>query len=192
MWVKAFMRVSFILIIKESPVFNSQENVVYPGHGVARISRIIERNVGGVLTTFYELSFLHKDVTVLVPTENALSVGLRCLSTQENVALVFCTLSGPVQQERPAEFSVSSWNKRNKSYQLKLRTGSLQELSEIYRDLRAIEVRKPLSFGEKNLLQQAESLLVEEISLIQNKNQDLVVEQLRCTCRQNKNMQGER
>jgi len=173
-------------------VFNSQENVVYPGHGVARISRIIERNVGGVLTTFYELSFLHKDVTVLVPTENALSVGLRCLSTQENVALVFCTLSGPVQQERPAEFSVSSWNKRNKSYQLKLRTGSLQELSEIYRDLRAIEVRKPLSFGEKNLLQQAESLLVEEISLIQNKNQDLVVEQLRCTCRQNKNMQGER
>ena len=159
---------------------------------MARISRIIERSVGGVLSTFYELSFLHKDVTVLVPTENALSVGLRCLSTQENVALVFCTLSGPVQQERTAEFSVSSWNKRNKSYQLKLRTGRLHELSEIYRDLRAIEVRKPLSFGEKNLLQQAEALLVEEISLIENKNQDLIVEQLRYTCRQNKNMQGER
>lgn len=173
-------------------MFSSQENVVYPGHGVARISRIIERNVGGVLTTFYELAFLNKDVTVLVPTENAIAVGLRRLSTQENVDHVFCTLSGPVQQDRPAEFSVSSWNKRNKSYQLKLRTGSLQELSEIYRDLRAIEVRKPLSFGEKNLLQQAEALLVEEISLIQNRTQDIIVEQLRLTCRQNKSMQGGR
>jgi len=167
-------------------VFLCHENVVYPGHGVAQISRIIEKKIGGVSATFYELAFLNKDVTVLVPTENADMVGLRRLSSPESVEKVFCILSQPARTEQVAEFSVSSWNKRNKGYQLKLRTGSLQELSEIYRDLRAIEDRKTLSFGEKHLLMQAETLLVEEIALINNLDQNIVMEKLRSIYQQSR------
>ncbi|MCL5436461.1 MAG: hypothetical protein M1549_01115 [Candidatus Dependentiae bacterium] len=163
-------------------MFHCYENVVYPGHGVAQISRIIEKKVGGVSTSFYELSFLNKDVTVLVPTENVEAVGLRRLSSSEHVALVFETLNKPARCGRCPEFAASSWNKRNKGYQLKLRTGSLQELSEIYRDLRLIEAHKQLSFGEKNLLLRTEALLVEEISMIQQADQNLVTEQLRAAC----------
>lgn len=164
-------------------MFHCYENVVYPGHGVAQISRVIEKQIGGIPTSFYELSFLNKDVTVLVPTENVDAVGLRQLSSIDNIAKVFEILNKPAQCGRCPEFSASSWNKRNKGYQLKLRTGSLQELSEIYRDLRLIEAHKQLSFGEKNLLMQAESLLVEEIAMIQSVDQNVVTERLRAACR---------
>lgn len=163
-------------------MFHCYENVVYPGHGVAQISRVIEKKIGGISTSFYELAFLNKDVTVLVPTENVEAVGLRQLSSNEHIAKVFEILNKPALCGRCPEFAASSWNKRNKGYQLKLRTGSLQELSEIYRDLRLIEAHKQLSFGEKNLLLQAEALLVEEIAMIQSVDQNVITERLRAAC----------
>lgn len=163
-------------------MFKLRDNVVYPGHGVAQIYRIIEKNIGGAQTLFYELSFINKDVTVLVPMDNAESVGLRPLSSDEGIKDVFKTLSEPSKRADNHEFTASSWNKRNKGYQLKLRTGSLKELSEIYKDLRCIGMRKPLSFGEKNLLSQTEALLAEEISLVRDLEQDKTIEQLRSTC----------
>lgn len=166
-------------------MFVLHENVVYPGHGVAKINCIIEKKVGGASITFYELSFLNKDVMVLVPTHNADSVGLRPLSSEESIKDVFEILEQPVRRIDYHEFAASSWNKRNKEYQLKLKTGNLRELSEIYRDLRFIGKQKTLSFGEKNLLSQTEALLVEEIALVCKLNQDQTIEKLRACCYNN-------
>lgn len=163
-------------------MFKLHENVVYPGHGVARVSRILEKTVGGALIVFYELSFINRDVTVLVPTNNTEIVGLRPLSTPKSIQDIFYTLAEPAGKIDYHEFAASSWNKRSKGYQLKLRTGSLRELSEIYRDLRFIGTQKTLSFGEKNLLSQTEALLVEEISIVCNLEQDKAIENLRGAC----------
>ena len=57
-------------------MFSVYDKVVYPGHGVAQIQRIVEKNISGATIAFYELTFLHKDVTVLVPTNNAIMVGI--------------------------------------------------------------------------------------------------------------------
>lgn len=163
-------------------MFSINDKVVYPGHGVARINRLVEITISGVQTTCYELVFLHKDATILVPIKNADAVGIRPLSSNDNVKDVFNLLAIPARKLNSYEFTASSWNKRNKEYQRKLRQGGLKELSEIYRDLRYIETQKELSFGEKNLLQQTESLLVEEISLIQKSEQERTIEQLRALC----------
>lgn len=163
-------------------MFRVYENVVYPGHGVARIDRIIERNIGGSKISFYELSFLNKDATVLVPTENSESVGLRSLSSEECIKDIFQTIDKQPPKNDCYEFSASSWNKRNKSYQLKLRKGGLRELLEIYNDLRMIGSQKKLSFGEKNLLSHAEALLVEEISIVCKLGQGETIERLRESC----------
>lgn len=163
-------------------MFSCHENVVYPGHGVACIRKIVEKNVGGVKTVFYELSFLNKEMTVLVPKESAVQVGLRHLSSMENVQQAFEIIARPPREKRRFGPLVGNWNKRNKGYQLKLRTGSLSELSEIYRDLRLIEEYKPLSFGEKHLLLQTEELLAEEISLVKKIDHDSTIEQLRTSC----------
>lgn len=164
-------------------MFSLYEKVVYPGHGVALINRIIEKNVAGKVATFYELKFISKDVKVLVPTCSAESVGLRPLSSQEYVDDALQLLTQPARKLHHYEFSASNWNKRNKDYQLKLRRGNLKELSEIYRDLRFMETQKELSFGEKSILQQTESLLVEEISIVKELGADGAVETIRSRCR---------
>lgn len=104
-------------------------------------------------------------MTILVPTDNASAVGIRPLSSAEYINDIFKILAQPVITKQ-LDAAVSNWNKRNKEYQGKLRSGNLLELCAIYRDLKHIEINKELSFGEKSLLQQTESLLIEEISIV--------------------------
>ncbi len=163
-------------------MFLLYEKVVYAGHGVAQITRIIEKVVGGYKKSYYELRFLNKDMTVLVPIENIETVPIRPLSSPENVSTALQVLAQPARKLNAYEFTASSWNKRNKEYQTKLRAGGLRELSEIYRDLKCIELQKELSFGEKSLLGQIETLLVEEISLVEKVEHEVALGQLRSLC----------
>lgn len=154
------------------------EKVVYAGHGVAKISRIVEKKVAGSTTSFFELKFINKDMTILVPTNNLGTVGVRRLSSRENIDSIYKILSEPAEPVSTDLFT-SNWNKRNKEYQGKLRTGNLAEICKIYRDLKHIAIYKELSFGEKNLLHQTEALLAEEISIVENVAEDKAIEQLR-------------
>ncbi len=163
-------------------MFRIDDRVVYPGHGVAKIQRIVKKTVGESEAAFYELVFLNKDMTVLVPTLNSNSVGLRALSSHEHVQGVFTMLTEPDPQASNLEFTPANWSKRNKEYQNKLKNGDLKGLCSIYRELHIISGYKELSFGEKTLLHQIESLLVEEISLIQDLGEEKTIEQLRSLC----------
>ena len=163
-------------------MFSLNEKVVYPGHGVAEIVRIVEKVVAGHRMSYYELKFLNNDMTVLVPVEGASEAAIRPISSRKSVQDALGVLSQPVRRLSSYEFTASCWNKRNKEYQIKLRTGGLRELSEIYRDLYSMGTQKELSFGEKNLLQQAELLLAEEISLVERLERDRAVQYLRSLC----------
>lgn len=158
-------------------MFSLGDKVVYPGHGVAKISRIVEKIVAGNVARFFELEFLNKHMTILVPTCNLSSVGLRRLSSSEIIDSAFEILARPAKLCRDS--MLSNWNKRSKDYQCKLRTGDLYEICRIYRDLNHLAVRKELSFGEKNLLSQTEALLVEEISLVKDMGEEKAMARLR-------------
>lgn len=162
---------------KGGRMFSQSEKVVYPGHGVAIIHRVLERRIGGKSTKFFELKFLNKDMMILVPVDNVVSIGIRNVSSQKDIGTLFKMFSIPVKHHHH-EMALN-WNKRNKEYQGKIRSGRLQEICEIYRDLKSIEQQKELSFGEKNLLQQTEALLVEEIALACGMQQDAATSQLR-------------
>lgn len=155
-----------------------KDKVVYPGYGVAQIIRVLERIVGGQPTCFFELHFLNRDMTILVPTDKVFSVGIRPLSSKSNINDMFQMLAES-KSEGVGDVRAGNWNKRSKNYQSKLRSGNLFEISKIYRELKYISRRKELSFGEKNLLQQTEGLLVEEISIVEELCEDKAIEQLR-------------
>ena len=159
-------------------MFSLNEKVVYPGHGVAKINRLVEKNVSGSMTQFFELTFLNKDMTILVPVNNLTAVGVRRLSSTKNITDIYRILSEPLKKNSP-EITASNWNKRNKEYQGKLRSGDLNEICKIYRDLKHIATHKELSFGEKNLLSQTESFLAQEISLVNNVAEEKAIERLR-------------
>jgi len=148
-------------------MFLLNEKVVYPGYGVALINRKVERVVAGAITTFFELKFFTKDMTILVPESRLESVGIRRLSSKENIQEMIDLLNGKsCKKLGSCEAGVINWNKRNKDYQFKLRSGDIFKISALYKDLQKIGFDKELSFGERNLLSQIENLLVEEISVV--------------------------
>lgn len=159
-------------------MFNLDDRVVYPGHGVAKISRIITKLVGGRDASFYELKFINKDMTILVPTDCCSQTGMRSLSSTDKIDSIFKFLAQPAKLLGPIEM-YSNWKQRNKEYQSRLRTGILEEVSKIYRELKYIEQQKGLSFCEKTLLSQTEMLLAEEIALVSKFGEDKAIAQLR-------------
>ena len=159
-------------------MFSIGQKVVYPGHGVAEISRVVSRVLGGVTTEFFELKFLSKDMTILVPIRNAVAIGVRPLSSLTSIEEVLLMLQ-QADESAYSDATIVNWNKRNKEYQGKIRTGDLREICEIYRDLKYIENFKELSFGEKNLLNQAEALLVEEVALVNDIQEENAIEKIR-------------
>lgn len=147
-------------------MFTLHEKVVYPGQGVAEVRKIVERFVNGAKVPYYELIFMNKRITVLVPIEKAELVGLRILCNDKQIKAIFNALCIPARKLSIEEFLAVTWNRRSKKYQAKILTGRLEELLEIYRDLYFIGQHKELSFGEKHVFEQVETLLIEEFSLI--------------------------
>lgn len=159
-------------------MFSLDEKVVYPGHGVARIRRKVTKKVAGQETLFFELEFLNNNMKVLVPQQNLISVGIRQLTSGNHVDTIFKTLAEPAPTS-VLDVSNVNWNKRNKRYQEDIRQGSLEAICKIYRDLRWMALFKELSFGEKILLQQTETMIAQEISLVRNVDENKAVEELR-------------
>lgn len=163
-------------------MFGINQKVVYPGHGVAIVQRILEKSLAGKIAYFYELKFVHKDMTILVPVDNIASVGVRELSSIQQVTLVYGFLRAPAVKISQQDLTASSWNKRSKKYQFLLRTGDIFEIAKIYKDLSFIASFKELSFGERALLAQTEGLLVQEIAFVENRAEQDVAEQIRTSC----------
>lgn len=147
-------------------MFLLNEKVIYPGYGVATINRLVERLVLNKKTNFFELKFFNKDMTVLIPEDRLESIGVRKLSTLKELAAMFERLNMFTVHDIITEHNASTWNKRNKEYQSKLRSGQLSQISAIYKELQLIALDKELSFGERNLFNQIEFLLIEEISAV--------------------------
>ncbi len=161
-------------------MFLLNEKVIYPGYGVAIINRLVDRLVLSKKTNFFELKFYNKDMTVLIPEERLESIGVRKLSTLKELAQMFDHLSKFDVRDIVTEHNASTWNKRNKEYQCKLRSGQLFQIASIYKELHLIALDKELSFGERNLFNQIEFLLIEEISTVK---QNEAVEDIRLKLR---------
>lgn len=160
-------------------MFGINQKVVYPGHGVAIVQRIIEKHLGGSVVYFYELKFVSKDMTILVPVDNVSSVGVRELAGQRIVENIYSYLVLDDGRAIHHDAVASSWNKRSKKYQMLLRSGDLLDVAKIYKDLSALACVKELSFGERSLLAQTENMLAQEIAFVQICSEEEVVTKLR-------------
>ena len=152
-------------------MFKVGDNAVYPAHGVTIVKRIDERDVAGKKKKFYVLQVVDTQMTIMVPTDNVDSVGLRGIASTKEVKKVY-----EILKERDVKIDQTTWNRRYREYMEKIKTGSLFEIAEVLRNLFLLRHSKDLSFGERKMLDQAKSLLVKEISLAK-KAQEGIVEQ---------------
>jgi CarD family transcriptional regulator len=166
--------------------FKINEKVVYPAHGVAVVEDVIEKVVGGNRLQFYKLSFLYKDMTILIPVNNCEQTGVRCLSTVKEIDNALSVFNEKVLQHRFSEVDVSpsAWNKRHKDYQNRMQGGDFSGVLAIYQELMYMAQHKDLSFGEKNLLHTTEELLGQELMVAKDIDRSASLEFLRSPFKQ--------
>lgn len=149
--------------------FQVGEMAVYPGYGVAEITGIENREISGSSQRFYVLRVLGKDMTLMVPMTNADSVGLRNLIGEADVETVY-----EVLRKRGEKISTATWNRRHREYMDKIRTGDLSLIATVLRDLYLLRSDKDLSYGERNMLETARSLLIQELALAKSTTEEAI------------------
>lgn len=138
--------------------FKVGDKAVYPAHGVGVIKRIESRKIGDTNQDFYVLQILSSGATLMVPTASSERAGMRSLISDAEVRKVYRILKSP------GKVSHTTWNRRFREFNDKLRTGSVADIAEVLRDLSSLRGDKDLSYGEKKMLDKALSMLVSEIA----------------------------
>jgi CarD family transcriptional regulator len=141
-------------------MFKIGDLAVYPAHGVGIIERIETQEFSGASQDFYVMRILENDMIIMIPTRNVESVGLRGIIEQKEVPKLYSIL-----EKRDVVIDNQTWNRRYREYTDKIKTGSVFEVAEVYRDLLILKIEKELSFGERKMLDTARNLLVKEIAL---------------------------
>jgi CarD family transcriptional regulator len=154
-------------------MFKVNDLAVYPAHGVGRIERIESQEISGCRQDFYVMRILDNSMIIMIPTKNVNNVGLREIIGQTEVPRLYSIL-----KRRDAPIDNQTWNRRYREYMEKIKTGSVFEVAEVYRDLLMLKLEKELSFGERKMLDTARNLLVKEISLARNVGEQQVEEDL--------------
>ena len=141
--------------------FKIGDKAVYPAQGVAEVVGIEAKEINGTVTSFYVLKVLGSEIQqILVPKNKADQVGLRPVATQDEVEEVFDIL-----REQDVHIDKQTWNRRYRGFMEKIKTGSLFDVAEVYRDLYRLKSSKVLSFGERKMLDNAKQLIVKELAV---------------------------
>ena len=147
---------------------------VYPAHGVGKINSIESKIVNGEEHDFYMMKILENEMTIMIPTWNVEQVGLRDVIDEEEISKVYEVMKK--REESPGD--TQTWNRRYREYMEKIKTGSLYDVAEVYRDLSLLKLTKDLSFGERKLYDTAQTLLVMELSTARNTDEQTIISEM--------------
>lgn len=154
--------------------FKIGDLAVYPAHGVGRIEAIETKVVNGEKHDFYIMKIIENAMVIMIPTWNVASVGLRDVIQKKDIPKIFEVMRS--RQEQPMDNQ--TWNRRYREYMEKIKTGSLFEVAEVFRDLSLLKMTKDLSFGERKLYDTAQNLLVKELSTAKNKAEKAILKEI--------------
>jgi len=159
---------------QEVRVFKVGDLAVYPAHGVGRINSIETRIVNGEEHDFYMMKIIENEMTIMIPTWNVEQVGLRDVIAKEEIAKVYDVM----KKREDSTTETQTWNRRYREYMDKIKTGSLYDVAEVYRDLSLLKLTKDLSFGERKLYDTAQTLLVMELSTARKTDEKTIMSEM--------------
>ena len=154
--------------------FQIGDLAVYPAHGVGKIQAIESRVVNGEKHDFYIMKVLENGMVIMIPTSNVDSVGLRNIIDKKEIPKVYEVM----KSRKEGLPDNQTWNRRYREYMDKIKTGSLYDVAEVFRDLFLLKLTKDLSFGERKLYDTAQVLLVRELSTAKKTDEDAILSEL--------------
>ncbi len=146
---------------------------VYPAHGVGCIESIESKEINGENMNFYMMKIIENGMVIMIPTSNVESVGLREVINEKDIPGVY-----KVMQKKAKSADNQTWNRRYRNYMDKIKTGSIYDVAAVFRDLFLLKLEKDLSFGERKLLDTAQSLLIQELSTAKDIDEDAMMKEI--------------
>ena len=146
----------------KKPDFRPNEYVVYPAHGVGQIVSIEEQQVAGISVELFVISFEKDKMTLRVPTNKAVQIGMRSLSSPDVILKAMTTLKGKAKVKR------AMWSRRAQEYEQKINSGDLIAIAEVVRDLHRSDDQREQSYSERQLYEAALERLTREVAAVDN------------------------
>lgn len=139
-------------------IFKIGDRIIYPNQGLGVIEDIQEENYFGERFKIYHVRLLSNNALVLVPSSNALEIGIRKPIAEEAIKELF-------EFMRNGQVDVTmNWKGRYKEHLNLMKTGSILDMTFVLKSLFYLNLTKPLSFREKKMMEKAKGLIVSEIS----------------------------
>jgi CarD family transcriptional regulator len=141
-------------------LFQIGDNIVYPMHGAGIIKAIEEKEISGEKQQYYVIKMLIGNIQVMIPTGKILSSSIRPVT--DIIALIhIINIFHHGESDR-----LLPWKQRYKVNTDKIKTGKIQECTEVVRDLMRMKKEKALNTSEKKMLDNAHEFLISELGLI--------------------------
>ena len=145
-----------------SLVFNSGDYVVYPTHGVGKVSDISKQSIAGTELELLVVNFDKDKMTLRIPVSKVEHVGLRKISEESTINDALTTLKGK------AKIKKIMWSRRAQEYENKINSGNPVAIAEVVRDLYRNENIAEQSYSERQIYEQALDRLASEVAVFDN------------------------
>ncbi len=146
--------------------------VVYPTHGVGRVTGIEKREIAGCALELIVIAFEKDRMTLRVPITKAEMSGLRKLSTRDEMKTALKTLKGRSRVRR------TMWSRRAQEYEAKINSGDPVSIAEVVRDLHRNAGQPDQSYSERQIYQAALDRLSRELAAVEDIDEEAATNRL--------------
>ena len=152
--------------------FKIGELVVYPAHGVGKISNVEEQEIAGVKLELYIVDFEKEKLRLKVPTNRAEQKGMRHLADRTMIEGAMKVIRGRARIKR------TMWSRRAQEYDAKINSGDMISVAEVVRDLYRSERQPEQSYSERQLFEQALARFARELAAVRKVDEDQCIREL--------------
>ena len=143
----------------EKRIYNINDHVVYPKHGVGKIMSVEKAVIGDISINFYKV-FIDKDKLTLTIPINQQS-NLRHISSVNQINKCLSILKTKPKIKR------TMWSRRSQEYEQKINSGKIYELAEVVKDLnKNANAMADQSYSERQLFEKAYERLQSEFQAV--------------------------
>ena len=151
-------------------LFKSGQFIVYPAHGVGKVTGVEQDVIAGFDIETYVVHFEQDKMTLRVPTMKAATSGMRALSNELILKDAFTTLKGRARIKR------TMWSRHAQEYEAKINSGDLILVAEVVRDLHRTDAQPEQSYSERQLYERAIDRMVREVAAIKKTDRGAALE----------------
>ncbi len=145
----------------EKRLYNINNYVVYPKHGVGKVISVEKAKIGNIEITFYKVMIEKEKLTLSIPLNQ--QSHLRHVSSINQINKAINILKGKPKIKR------TMWSRRAQEYEQKINSGKLYDLAEVVRDLnKKTDVIAEQSYSERQLFEKAYERLKSEFEVLLN------------------------